>query len=254
MKTRIPALIAGLALGGSMLLATAGVATAAQPTNAGPAGKGVCATEAAAVKAAPISVDGLRAFGDCEINRRLTDLGSLASAISGSKVLTSSDAAGLSAIVSQAQSGLAALKTTIDSETDAKALKADIVKVAADYRVYLLVVPQVHLVGAADAVRASQAKFSQISTTLQNRINTAKAAGKDVTAAQADLNAMNASVTAAVNLAAPLPAQLLALTPAQYNAGTAGPILASARTAAGQARDDIKSAVASAKAARDALK
>ena len=255
MKTRIPALIAGLALGGSMLLATAGVATAAQPANAGPAGKGVCATEAAAVKAAPTSVDALRAFGDCEINRRLSDLGMLASKIGGSKVLTSSDKAALAAIVSAEQSGLAGLKTTIDAETDIKALKADIVKIATDFRECVLVMPQVNLVSAADGIAVvAKARFSQIDTALQKRIDAAKAAGKDVTAAQAALDAMNASVTTAVNLATPLPAQLLALTPATYNAGTAGPIIASARTALGHARDDLKSAATSAKAARDALK
>jgi len=52
----------------------------------------------------------------------------------------------------------------------------------------------------------------------------------------------------------PLPAKLLPLTPAQYNSGTAGPIIVSARTALGQARDQIKAALASAKACRDALK
>jgi hypothetical protein len=51
-----------------------------------------------------------------------------------------------------------------------------------------------------------------------------------------------------------LPATLLALTPAQYNAGTAGPVMDGAKTALGQARDDLKSALASAKACREALK
>jgi hypothetical protein len=65
---------------------------------------------------------------------------------------------------------------------------------------------------------------------------------------------MNASVTAAVGLATPLPAQLLPLTPAQYNGGTAGPVLNSARTALVQARNDLKSAIADAMACRNALK
>jgi len=51
-----------------------------------------------------------------------------------------------------------------------------------------------------------------------------------------------------------LPAKLLPLTPADYNATTAGPVIVSARTALGQARDDLKSALASARACRDALK
>jgi predicted deacylase len=119
--------------------------------------------------------------------------------------------------------------------------------------VYLLVAPQVHLVSGADGVIASQTSFAKVNTNLAARIAAAKAAGKDTTAAQADLDAMNAAVTKAVGLATPLPATLLPLTPAQYNAGTAGPILTSARTALAQARDLLKSAVQDAKACRAAL-
>ena len=55
---------------------------------------------------------------------------------------------------------------------------------------------------------------------------------------------MNAAVTAAAGLAGPIPGQVLPLTVAQYNGGTAGPIITSARTALGQARDQIKAAIA----------
>ena len=252
MKPRLTTLIVGLAVGSSLLLVSAGVAAAKTPP-AGPSGTGACATEAAAVKAGA-TVDTLRAFGDCEINRRSTTLTGLSSKITASKVMTSADSAALQGEIGSTTSGLTSLKAAIDAETDVTALRADIVKIATDYRVYLLVVPQVNLVNAADAVVAAQAKFATVNTALVARIATAHAAGKDTTAAQAALDAMNASVTAAVGLASPLPAQLLALTPAQYNGGTAGPVLANARTALRGARDDLKSAIASAKACRDALK
>ena len=83
--------------------------------------------------------------------------------------------------------------------------------------------------------------FDQIAASLTDRIAMAQAAGKDVTSAQASLAAMNAAVTAAVALASPLPAQLLALTPAGL-AGSAATVLQNARTALGAARDDLKSA------------
>jgi len=200
------------------------------------------------------TVDTLRAFGDCEINRRFTTLTDVSSKITGSKVITPSDASALQAEIGSTQSGLTSLKASIDSETALPALKADIAKIATDYRVYLLVVPQANLVNGADAVLVAQTKFAGVNTTLTARIADAKAHGKDTTAAQADLDKMNASVTAAAGLASPLPAALLPLTPAQYNGGTAGPILTSARTALGTARDDLKSAIADAKACRDALK
>ncbi len=253
MKTRIPALFAGLVLGGSLLLVSSGAVAAVTAPGTGPAGKGVCAVEATAARAGA-TVETLRGFGNCEINRRLATLNDLSARVSSSKVLTGSDAAALTAEIGSTRVGLTSLKATIDAETSIPALKVDIVKIATDYRVYLLVVPQVNLVSGSDAVLASQAKFATLNTNLAARIAAAKAKGKDVTAAQADLDKMNAAVTAAVGLASPLPAALLPLTPAQYNGGTAGPILANARTALGKARDDLKAAVADAKACRDALK
>ena len=252
MNARFTKLVGALAIGATLVLTTAGIATATNPP-AGPAGKGVCATQAAAMKAGA-SVDTLRAFGDCEIARRNTTLNDLAAKVTASKTLTSADAAALSSEIASTRSGLAGLKTTIDSETGLVALRADIAKIATDYRVYLLVVPQVNLVSAADTVMAAQAKFSKVNDALAARIAAAKAAGKDTNAAQADLDAMNAAVTKAVGLATPLPAALLPLTVAQYNGGTAGPVLAGARTSLGQARDQLKAAAASAKACRDALK
>jgi hypothetical protein len=251
MRTRISALIGALAIGGTLVFATAGAAAAVGTANA-PAGRGICATQAGATLKAP-TVDGLRAFGDCEIARRMTTLTNLTSRISSSKVLTSSDASALNAEISATSAGLTSLKTTIDSETDLVALKADVAKIATQFRVYLLVAPQVNLVSAADGVLASQARFAKINTNLAGRIATAKAAGKDTTTAQAALDAMNAQVTNAVGLATGLPAKLLPLTPAEYNAGTAGPILNGARSSLGQARNDLKAAVDDARNCRAAL-
>ncbi|HEY5486472.1 MAG TPA: hypothetical protein VIK06_02390 [Candidatus Limnocylindrales bacterium] len=253
MKTRMSTLIAGVAIAGALAFSSAAVVTAAAPLiPGGPAGSGVCAAQFTALKA-PVTVDALHAFGDCEIQRRFTTLATLATRVSGSKVLTSSDAAALTAEIGATKTGLTGLKATIDAETSIPALKADIVKIATDYRVYLLVGLQVNLVSGADRVVASQTVFTKIDTNLAARIAAAKAAGKGTTTAQTDLDAMNKAVTQAVGLATPLPATLLPLTPAQYNAGTAGPVLNSARTALVQARDLLKSAVQDAKACRAAL-
>jgi hypothetical protein len=250
-KSRLATLAAAVVLGGALLVVSTG-AVGAVTTPAGPAGKGVCATQATAAHTTP-TVESMRAWGDCEINRRFTTLTALSSAITASKVMTASDAAALRSEISSTRSGLTSLKATLDSATVVLALKADIVKIATDYRVYLLVVPQVHLVNAADGVLAAQSKFTDINTKLSARIATAKAAGKDTAAAQSDLDAMNAAVAKAVGLATPLPAALLALTPAQYNAGTAGPVISNARAAGVSARDNLKSALADAQACRTAL-
>lgn len=254
MKIPARSILAGLAIAGILAVSSATIVTAASPLVAGgPAGKGVCATAAGAVKTS-LSLDTLRAFGDCEIARRFVTLNSLASRVTGSKVLTGSDAAALSSEIASTKSGLTSLKAKIDAETSLAALKAEIRQIATDYRVYLLVVPQVNLVSGADAVQAAKPIFDKISANLTARIAAAKAAGKDTTAAQADLDAMNAAVAQAVGLAQPLPAALLPLTPAQYNGGTAGPVLKNARAALVQARGLLQSARADAHACRDALK
>ena len=100
--------------------------------------EGVCATEFAAVKAGD-TVEDLREFGNCQINRCFVTLTDLSSKISASKVMTSSDAAALQREISSPRSGLAALKATIDAKTAILALRSDIVKIAADYRVHLLI-------------------------------------------------------------------------------------------------------------------
>jgi hypothetical protein len=254
MKTRTRSVLVGLAVAAMLVVSSATVATAASPVVAGgPAGNGVCAKQEATATAG-ISINTLRAFGDCEIARRFVTLTALSGRISSSKTLTSSDAAALSGEVTATRAGETALKATIDTETSLPALKLEVRRIATDYRVYLLVVPQVNLVSGADTVLATKATFDKINTNLTARIAAAKAAGKDTTAAQADLNAMNTAVTQALGLAQPLPAVLLPLTPAQYNGGTAGPVLKSSRAALVQARGLLQAARKDAQACRDALK
>jgi len=255
MKTRLIAALATLVLGGSLLLASVGVVMAAVPAGptgvAGPAGQGVCLKEATSATKIR-SLDTLRAFGDCEINRRFTTLDQLAVKVGASKYLTNPDATALKTIIDQTRHGLTTLKATIDVQINPKLLRSEIVQIATKFRVYLLVVPQVNLVNGADAVLFAQTGFGKVNTVLAARIATQKAAGKNVATAQDDLAAMNAQVTAAVALASPEPALLLSLTPAEYNAGHVG--LTTVRANLIQARDDLRTALAEAQACRNALR
>lgn len=254
MKKGIPAIFVALAIAGSMLLATAGVATAVSSPGGGPAGTGPCATLVTTAKGPGATIEGIRAFANCEINRRLATLADLSAKVAASKAMAGSDASALATEIAAEKSGLTALRTRMDSETALLALRADLVRIVTDYRVYVLVVPQVNLTIGSDVVLAAQSRFGQIGTALAARIASAQAAGKDTTAAQSALDAMNASVAAARALVTSLPAKLLALTPAQFNAGTAGPVLNAARTALAHARDDLKAATTDARACLAALR
>ncbi len=255
MRASPRAIVAGLAVAAVLAASSVAAVTASSPApvTGGPAGKTVCASQLTARKAGQ-SVETLRAFGDCEIARRLTTLDQLTAKIGSSKVMTSQHAAALKGEIGSTRGGLTALKAKIDAETDIAALKADIRKIATDFRVYALVVPQVNLVNGADGVVAAQAKFADVNTRLSQAIAKAKQAGKDTSAAQQHLDAMNAAAAKAGSLASGIPAAVLPLTPAQFNAGTAGPILTTARSNLVLARGQIRVAVQEAKACRDALK
>jgi hypothetical protein len=236
------ALLAGtaaiaLAVSAAGLAASVGPA----PVTGGPAGADLCSTQASAARS-DATIATLRGFGDCEIARRLTTLHQLASVVGASKGLTSPDAGHLSSEIAGEVGDLTSLRGAIDAQTRIAPLKIELVQIVTDYRVYLLVGPQVRLTIAADSELALKPHFDQLATTLAGRIAVAAAKGKDVSAAQASLDAMNAAVAGAVALATPVPAKLLALTPANYGSAGGATVIKNARIALVAARDHFKSA------------
>ncbi|HLY13964.1 MAG TPA: hypothetical protein VKR24_06405 [Candidatus Limnocylindrales bacterium] len=239
-----------LALGAAGLLAigSLGSVYAADPTTStnsttAAAVHHFCIPEWAAVVAHPGNVDILRAAGDCEINRRFVTLDGLTYLVNHSDVLTADHKTDLltgggvnPASFEWEHAGLTTLKVSIDADTTIATLRTDIAKIAPDYRVYLLVVPKTHIVAAADGAAKVSAKFGPLATELQNLINQAKADGKDVTAAQAKLDDLNAKVGQANGLIAPVAGTVLPLSPADWNSGAAKPVFQAARTSLHQAR------------------
>jgi hypothetical protein len=234
-----------VAVGAAGLLAVgsfSSVYAAGPSTAAAAAGHRFCIPEWTAAVATP-GIDKLRAAGDCEINRRFVTLDALTRLVNGSDVLTADhkiDLRDVNAInpasYAAERAGLTTLKASIDSDTTLAALRADVGKIAPDYRVYLLVVPKTHLVAASDATAKAIARFGPLSSELQNLINLAKAAGKDVTAAQAALDDLKAKVAQAGTVNESVAASILPLSPSDWNNGTAKPLLTAARSSIHQAR------------------
>jgi hypothetical protein len=235
------ALLAGTAAI-ALAVSAAGFAASAgpAPVTGGPAGADLCSTQASAARSGA-TIAPLRGFGDCEIARRLTTLHQLASIVGASKGLTSPDAGRLSSEIAGEVGGLTGLRSTIDTQTRIAPLRAALVQIVTNYRVYVLVGPQVRLTIAADSELALKPHFDQLATTLAGRI-AAAAKGKDVSAAQASLDAMNAAVAGAVALATPVPAKLLALTAANYGSAGGATVIKNARIALVAARDHFRSA------------
>ena len=242
----------GLAVISIAALSAADAGAASGPVSGGPSGVGLCAGKAAAAQTSPTVVT-LKAFGDCEIARRQTTLAALSLAVKSSKGLTSADVSALDGAIGSASAELSTLKANLDSELALIAVKGTIAQIVSKVRVYLVVVPQVRLTIAADDVLTLQPHLTQLSATLADRVAAAKTAGRDVTAAQTALDAMNAALAKAESLAAPWPARLVALTPAAYTAGSGATVIDQARVALVSASAQLKIAVADGKAVLAAL-
>jgi hypothetical protein len=200
-----------------------------------------------------VGIGTVRAFGDCEIARRQATLATLSAVVKNSTAMAPGDRSALAAQLRLESSELAGLKTRVDSTAGLPLLRTEVVQIVTGHRIYELVAPKVYLTSAADGVLAMQPALAQVAASLAARIASARAAGRDVTAAQTALDSMNSEVAAAMGLATPLPGRLVPLTAAQWNAGRAGPVLAAARVAVVSARDHLRNAVKDGRAVIAAL-
>jgi len=238
----------GLVLAGTL---GAGSALAAPPRAADPAadliGVGRCAPLQVTARAEP-TVPNLQALGRCEIDRRLETLANLQSVVDNSAPLTDAHEAKLDAILSSTSAGLRTLRAEIDGDSTVEALREDIRRIAEDFRVYVLVARQVALVTAADTVDATAAGLATSAERLEAAIDQAEAAGKDVKDARAHLATMIAAVDRAAAAVDGVAEPVLGLTPANWNAGNAAPVLREARESLREAGVALRGAMKAARA------
>jgi len=257
--SRTARILVSLAAVALIAVAAVGTSTAAESPASGERHR-FCADEWLAATANR-TVATLRAVGDCEIARRIVTLDALDARVAGADAFTDLHKDQLRKVnnvnpasYAAEKTGLLALKAKIDGETDLAALRADIARIAEDFRVYVLVVPKTHLVGGSDATDKAIDRLATLATRLQSLIDAAAARGKDVTAAQAALNDMKAKTNQADALVTPVVGTIMPLSPAAWNAGTAGPALGSARTTIQQARELLRTARADARTVIELLK
>lgn len=183
----------------------------------------VATTSAAAVFAAPASaadqtkITNIKTRGDQEISRRLTTLNTLNGKINDAIRLTASDKSALQSQINAEISGLTALKTKLDADTDLATTRADAQSIVNEYRVYVLIVPKVAIIRYADSIAQTNAKLSTLAGKLQTRITDAKNAGKDVSGLQSQLDQMNQDIIAANTTASTIESKVVGLQPTDYN-------------------------------------
>ncbi len=144
--------------------------------------------------------------------------------------------------LSNERAGLATLQGQITAASTLSQLATLCPQIVTTFRVYVLETPKVHLTVAADREGAISTKLGGIATKLGTAVTEAQSHGKDVGQAPTLLADLQAKVADASSQAGAVPNQILGLTPAQYNAGTAKPALESARSAVVAARGDLVTA------------
>lgn len=133
--------------------------------------------------------------GDKEIDRRIAALNDLNTRVQAMQRVSDAFKQSLNATISAEISSLTALKAKIDGDTDSATLKADIKSITDGYRIFALVLPQGRIAAAADRIATIVNMLGTLGSKLQARVQTAGAAGNDVTALNALLADMSAQLS-----------------------------------------------------------
>jgi len=155
MKTKI---FATLFLSGTVLLSGALIASAA------------VATTTKDKKTPDLSK--IIARADQEIVRRVQALATVATRIQDMKKISDTDKTAYASEIQNEQDDLSNLKAKIDTDTDVTVLRADVKSITSSYRIFALVIPQMHILAAADRIATVFDSLISIGTKLQTRIST----------------------------------------------------------------------------------
>ncbi len=115
-------------------------------------------------------ITNLKSRGDREIDRRIAALNSLLNKINGLKKLSASDKTTFSSQIQTEISNLTELRVKIDADSDLATLRNDVKSIVSSYRVFLLFMPKIRLLAAADRMSEAADNLSSIATKLQGRI------------------------------------------------------------------------------------
>ncbi len=132
---------------------------------------------------------------DKEIDRRVASLNDLVNALNAMKKISDSDK---SSFISQIQTQIAnltSLKAKIDADTDLATLKTDKQSIFTQYRIYMLFIPKVRIMAAADRMGQVSDDMNALLIKIQARITEAQAKGLDTTAISALITDAQAKLT-----------------------------------------------------------
>jgi hypothetical protein len=150
------------------------------------------------------------------LSGRVSQLHTLTGAVAGAAALSASDAATLSTDLANELSGVTALEQKVPTDTTCADAIADAHAMVFDYRVYVVMTPQVHLTITADSETALGGRITGLEPQITAAITAAGNAGKNVAAAKGALADLESQVGAAGHASSPIPSQVLGFTPVSY--------------------------------------
>jgi hypothetical protein len=239
--------IGAVATGAALALGAVGSAYAATPgANSTASAKG----KAASAHATATGLAAVQKLATSRIEGRLSTLHALSLAVGDSKYLTSGEQGTLGKQISSDISGLTALDSKVAGATTVQDVRADEVAMVDDFRVYLLMAPQIRLTeglaAESDAATTLQKAYVALSALL------AKQSGGGTAAQKSELADLQSQTTAAQAAIGNEVASVLAIQPGP-NASAIHSALAPAASAVKTARADLVKARDDAEALRASL-
>jgi len=192
----------------------------------------------------------IKGKADQEVDRRVTSINTIITRINAMKKLSDSQKAGLVAQANQLSADLGTLKNKIDADTDTASLKTDRMSIYTSYRVYMLFMPRMNILAAADRIAEVADQARGLVPTIQAKITQLSGNGKDVTALNGALADLQSKLNDATDKAQQAVNLVSSLVPDQGNTATTQ----ANKTAINSARDMIKVAITDVKAARIDIK
>ncbi len=241
-----------LVLGASTVFAEAGfnVSVNASANVKVTAGQRSAAREAALEKRVQKRVQTMQNRGDKEVQNRVNVLSRLLTRIQNMRNLSDSEKAAFSASVQAQITDMTNLVNKLQSDMSTTTLRADLQTIAPDYRIYVLVMPQISLLSAVDRVNALVASLQTIQGKVQARVS-GDASLSGNTIITGDFSDMTAKLSDASAQAAAAQSEVINLKPDQGDRAVTQSNIAAlkdARTKIKTAMQDLYSARTDARA------
>ncbi len=183
---------------------------------------------------------------DTDISARIAALNDLDTRVQGLQKVSTTEKSAIDSQIQTNITGLTALQAKIDADTDLTTARTDAGTIFTTFRIYALVIPQGWILASADRVTTITGLLATLGSSIQTRISSAQASGKDVASLTAAMTDLSAKIADANTQEASAETGVATLVPDQGNKSTA----ASNHAALVTARGNIKTAATDILAAR----